>query len=75
LIVSASGWISLESLGGYHRNIKTTELINSCYEEAKELLNEKKLLLEKMATLLLEKEVINYEEIKQILGNNYKTGE
>ena len=54
---------------------ETTELINSCYEEAKELLNEKKLLLEKMATLLLEKEVINYEEIKQILGNNYKTGE
>jgi len=54
---------------------ETTELINSCYEEAKKLLNEKKLLLEKMATLLLEKEVINYEEIKQILGNNYKTGE
>lgn len=54
---------------------ETTELINSCYEEAKELLNEKKLLLEKMATLLLEKEVINYEEIKQILGNEYKTGE
>ena len=54
---------------------ETTELINSCYEEAKELLNEKKLLLEKMATLLLEKEVINYEEIKQILGNKYKTGE
>lgn len=54
---------------------ETAELINSCYEEAKELLNEKKLLLEKMATLLLEKEVINYEEIKQILGNNYKTGE
>ncbi|MFZ6037701.1 MAG: ATP-dependent zinc metalloprotease FtsH [Bacteroidota bacterium] len=48
---------------------ETTELINSCYEEAKELLNKKKLLLEKMATLLLEKEVINYEEIKQILGN------
>ncbi len=48
---------------------ETTELINSCYEEAKELLNEKKLLLEKMATLLLEKEVINYEEIKQILGD------
>lgn len=54
---------------------ETTELINLCYEEAKELLNEKKLLLEKMATLLLEKEVINYEEIKQILGNKYKTGE
>jgi len=54
---------------------ETTELINSCYEEAKKLLNEKKLLLEKMATLLLEKEVINYEEIKQILGNKYKTGE
>ena len=54
---------------------ETTELINSCYEEAKELLNEKKLLLEKMATLLLEKEVINYEEIKQILGNKYKMGE
>lgn len=54
---------------------ETTELINSCYEEAKKLLNEKKLLLEKMATLLLEKEVINYEEIKQILGSEYKTGE
>ncbi|HOV71776.1 MAG TPA: ATP-dependent zinc metalloprotease FtsH [Dysgonamonadaceae bacterium] len=46
-----------------------TEIINSCYEEAKELLNRKKDLLEKMASVLLEKEVINYDEIKQILGD------
>jgi len=49
-----------------------TEIINSCYEEAKELLNRKKDLLEKMASVLLEKEVINYDEIKQILGDREK---
>lgn len=29
LIFSASGWISPESLGGYHRNIKSDQ--NGCY--------------------------------------------
>jgi ATP-dependent Zn protease len=34
----------------------------------KKLLSEKKDLLEKMASTLLEKEVLNYNEIKEILG-------
>ncbi|HOO19236.1 MAG TPA: ATP-dependent zinc metalloprotease FtsH, partial [Paludibacteraceae bacterium] len=44
------------------------EIIHNCYEESKQLLMEKKDLLEKMATTLLEKEVLNYNEIKEILG-------
>ena len=44
------------------------EIIRNCYEETKKLLIEKKDLLEKMATTLLEKEVLNYNEIKEILG-------
>jgi len=45
-----------------------TEIIRSCYENAKKLLSEKKDLLEKMAITLLEKEVLSYNEIKEILG-------
>jgi len=44
------------------------ELIGNCYEEVKQLLTEKKSLLDKMAEVLLQKEVIDKEEIKQILG-------
>ena len=47
---------------------EVTGIINQCYNEAKELLTEKRDLLEKMAGILLEKEVISHEEIKQILG-------
>lgn len=47
---------------------EVTGIINQCYNEAKELLTEKRALLEKMAGILLEKEVIGHEEIKQILG-------
>jgi ATP-dependent Zn protease len=49
-----------------------TEIINSCYKEAKELLCEKRELLDKMATILLEKEVINYDEIREILSDKQK---
>jgi cell division protease FtsH len=45
------------------------EIINSCYEDAKELLREKKEYLEKMASVLLEKEVISHDEIEGILGS------
>ena len=44
------------------------EIIQSCYDETKQLLTNKKDLLEKMASKLLEKEVLNYQEIKEILG-------
>ena len=44
------------------------EIINSCYKEAKQLLSEKKELLEKMAQVLLKKEVIERKEIEKILG-------
>ncbi|HLL43107.1 MAG TPA: ATP-dependent zinc metalloprotease FtsH [Segetibacter sp.] len=43
-------------------------IINSCYGETKQLLINKKDLLEKMAYKLLEKEVLNYHEIKEMLG-------
>jgi cell division protease FtsH len=43
-------------------------IINFCYDETKQLLIDKKDLLEKMAYKLLEKEVLNYYEIKELLG-------
>lgn len=51
---------------------EVSQIINQCYEEAKKLLSEKHDLLDKMANILLEQEVINHEEIKQILGKNLK---
>ncbi len=47
---------------------EVTSIISSCYEEAKKLLTEKRDLLEKMASVLLEKEVISYREIEELLG-------
>lgn len=51
---------------------EVSQIINQCYEEAKKLLSEKHDLLDKMANILLEQEVINHEEIKQILGTGLK---
>ena len=45
-------------------------IINSCFDETKKLLTEKRNLLDKMAKTLLEKEVINREEINQLLKND-----
>lgn len=49
---------------------EVTHIINQCYQDAKQLLSEKKELMEKMAGILLDQEVISYEEIKTILGPN-----
>ena len=43
-------------------------IINQCYEDAKKILKEKRDLLEKMASILLQQEVITYDEIESILG-------
>jgi cell division protease FtsH len=48
-------------------------IINSCYDDTKQLLINKKDLLEKMAYKLLEKEVLNYHEIKEMLGEKNNT--
>ena len=53
---------------------EATSLINRCYEEAKELLKQKRDKLETMAKILLEKEVIDYEEIRVILGEKKEEG-
>lgn len=53
-------------------DMEVSQIINQCYEDAKKLLSEKHDLLDKMAKILLEQEVINHEEIKQILGKNLK---
>jgi cell division protease FtsH len=45
-----------------------SEIINRCYQETKDFLQEKRDLLEKMANELLEKEVLDRNEIKAILG-------
>lgn len=47
---------------------EVSQIINQCYAEAKQLLSEKRDLLEKMAHILLDQEVISHEEIKKILG-------
>jgi cell division protease FtsH len=44
------------------------QIINTCYADAKRILTEKKDKLEKMASVLLEKEVIEHKEIEEILG-------
>ncbi len=44
------------------------DIIRTCYAEAKSLLEEKRDLLDRMAAALMEKEVIEYEEIREILG-------
>ena len=43
-------------------------MIENCYKEAKDLLIEKRKELDKMAGLLLEQEVLNAEDVKNILG-------
>ena len=49
-----------------------TSIIDQCYQDAKSLLKEKKDLLEKMAGILLEKEVIDHQEIENLLGGKEK---
>ncbi len=44
------------------------KIIGECYEDAKRLLTEKKEYLQKMASVLLEKEIISHDEIIEILG-------
>jgi len=44
------------------------EIIDRCYRETKEMLIEKRELLDKMANVLLEKEVLDKEEIEAILS-------
>lgn len=44
------------------------KIIAGCYKEAKELLTSKRDLLEKMAQRLMEREVLDSSEIRQILG-------
>lgn len=44
------------------------KLINSCYERAKEILTEKKGKLDMLSKLLLEKEVVEGEELKQLVA-------
>lgn len=44
------------------------KIISECYADAKQILLDKKDKLEKMATVLLEKEVIDHKEIEEILG-------
>ncbi|GIV57736.1 MAG: ATP-dependent zinc metalloprotease FtsH [Rhodothermaceae bacterium] len=43
-------------------------IIRTCYEETKALLQEKRDLLDKMAAALLEKEVLDADEIRALLG-------
>ncbi len=48
---------------------EVTQIVNECYADAKKILMEKRDKLEKMAAVLLEKEVIEHQEIDEILGS------
>ena len=50
-------------------------IIRTCYAETKAILKSKRDLLDKMAAVLIEKEVIEYEEIRDILGASPKEKE
>ncbi len=63
---------SLEYRSEYMKKIiddETAKIIAQCYNDAKNILKEKKDKLEKMASVLLEKEVIEQKEIVEILGS------
>jgi cell division protease FtsH len=47
---------------------EVSEIIAECYAESKQLLLEKRELLDRMATLLLQKEVLDQKEIYELLG-------
>ncbi len=47
------------------------ELVNSCYDQSKNLLIEHRAELEKLAKLLLKKEVVEEEDLEKILGKRY----
>lgn len=49
------------------------EMINECYEQTKTLLIEKRELLDAMSGALLEKEVLGYHEIRELLGEQTPT--
>ncbi len=51
------------------------KIITSCYEDAKKLLGEHREKLDRMAQVLLEREVIGREEIEEILGPREKKPE
>ncbi|EIE26613.1 ATP-dependent metallopeptidase Hfl [Coccomyxa subellipsoidea C-169] len=52
------------------------EMVNDAYERTLELLTEKKDLVEKLALTLLEKEVVNSEDLTEILGERpYRSAE
>jgi cell division protease FtsH len=52
---------------------EVTQTIQKCFEETKLLLNGKRDLLDKMAELLMEKEVLGREEIETLLGAKRKS--
>lgn len=49
---------------------EVAEIVTQCYAESKQLLMEKRELLDRMANLLLEKEVLDQKEIQELLGEN-----
>jgi cell division protease FtsH len=54
---------------------EVSTIINQCYMDAKELLFQKREQLEKLANTLLEKEVLSYDEMKQLLGEKVRRNE
>ncbi|HGY55247.1 MAG TPA: ATP-dependent metallopeptidase FtsH/Yme1/Tma family protein [Caldithrix abyssi] len=46
------------------------EIISTCYKETKDLLTKKRALLDAMANKLLQQEVLDYHEIRELLGDS-----
>ena len=49
-------------------DIEVRNIIMTCMENAKRILNEKSLILHRLAGVLIEKESLNAAEIKEIIG-------
>ena len=49
-------------------DFEVKKIVDACYKQAKDLLLENKERLEKLAAILLEKEVLDGEEVKRIVG-------
>ncbi|KAB3535411.1 ATP-dependent zinc metalloprotease FtsH [Alkaliphilus pronyensis] len=47
------------------------KIIDQCYKDTSKLLTNNKVYLEKIATSLMERETLNYDELNQILGDDF----
>ncbi|MEW6041432.1 MAG: ATP-dependent metalloprotease, partial [Elusimicrobiota bacterium] len=57
------------------RNVdeEVKQIVNSCYEKAKKILSENRNILNAIASRLMEKEIIESDEIEDLFQHNHRT--